>query len=108
MKQADLDRNEIIDKDEVLKMARQAGMVQDGDVWFSANNYEQCDVHTAELEAFAKLVADVATAKEREACAKVCEDIERLSAGNDDAPAYRYYEAIRARAKADRGEQHES
>ena len=40
----------------IIEMAIQAGMVQDGDVWFSANNYEQCDVHTAELEAFAKLV----------------------------------------------------
>lgn len=49
-------------QDEIIEMARQAGMVQDGDVWFSVNNYEQCDVHTAELEAFAKLVA----AKERE------------------------------------------
>ena len=56
-------------QDEIIEMARQAGMVQDGDVWFSANNYEQSDVHTAELKAFAKLVA----AKEREACAKVCE-----------------------------------
>ena len=45
-------------KDDIIEMARQAGMVQDGDVWFSANNYEQSDVHTAELEAFAKLVED--------------------------------------------------
>lgn len=36
-------------------------------------------------------------AVEREACAKVCEDIERMSQGAEDAPAYRYYEAIRAR-----------
>ena len=57
-------------QDEIIDMARQAGMVQDGDVWFSVNNYEQCDVHTAELEAFAKLVAT----KEREACAKMVED----------------------------------
>lgn len=49
-------------KEEIMDMARQAGMLRDGDVWFSANNYEQCDVHIAELEAFAKLVA----AKERE------------------------------------------
>lgn len=45
-------------QDEIIDMARQAGMVQDGNVWFSVNNYEQCDVHTAELEAFAKLVED--------------------------------------------------
>lgn len=45
-----------------------------------------------------KLVGD-AIAIEREACAKVCEDIEKLSEGSDDPPPYRYYEAIRARGQ---------
>jgi hypothetical protein len=44
-------------QDEIMEMARQAGL--DPDLW----NY------TNAFEAFAKLVA----AKEREACAKVCE-----------------------------------
>jgi hypothetical protein len=48
--------DEIIDKDEVLKMARQ--------VEFNVG-FKWC-VNFIELEAFAKLVADVATAKERE------------------------------------------
>ena len=105
MKQADLDRNEIIDRDEVLKMARQAGMVQDGDVWFSANNYEQSDVHTAELKAFAKLVEERTAAKEREACAKVCEvglPIATSVSALDDMEMWgeKFAAAIRARGEA--------
>ena len=50
--------NEIMDLNEIIEMARQAGFI--GNV----------DIAVKELEAFAKLVA----AKEREACAKVCED----------------------------------
>ena len=46
-----------------------------------------------ELEAFAKLVA----AHEREACAKVCED---LDAWNMDDPASTAVTAIRARGEA--------
>ena len=45
-------------QDEIIEMARQAGL--DPDLW----NY------TDAFEAFAKLVA----AKEREACLKVCDD----------------------------------
>ena len=61
----------MLQTDEIIEMARQAGMVQDGDVWFSANNSEQCDVHTAELEAFAKLVAEA----EKERIAKKIEQL---------------------------------
>ena len=55
--------DEIIDKDEVLKMAKDAGLRQHIPFW---SDSEVADA----LEAFAKLVADVATAKEREACAQ--------------------------------------
>jgi hypothetical protein len=48
---------------EIVKMARQAGFIIDDD-----------NPVTFSLEAFAKLVASAATAKEREACAKVCEE----------------------------------
>jgi hypothetical protein len=51
-------------QDEIIEMARQAGMEQDGNMWFS--NIDM-DVHISHLEAFAKLVA----AKEREACAQI-------------------------------------
>jgi len=54
-------------RNEVLKMARQVGKnLETSDEGYRLWTYEA-------LEAFAKLVADVATAKEREACAKVCE-----------------------------------
>ena len=48
-------------QDEIIEMAEQAGIKSD-----TAEYYKD------ELEAFAKLVAAKAEAKEREACAKVC------------------------------------
>jgi predicted nucleotidyltransferase component of viral defense system len=51
-------------RDEIIELAKQAGMIQDGEVWFS-HSYKNCDVYTVELLFFAKLVAE----KEREACA---------------------------------------
>jgi hypothetical protein len=55
-------------QDEIIEMAEQAGMTQDGDMWFSFGKGDM-DVEHEHIVAFAKLVA----AKEREACAKVCE-----------------------------------
>ena len=49
-------------QDEIIEMAREAGL--DPDLW----NY------TDAFEAFAKLVDAKATAREREACAKVCDE----------------------------------
>jgi hypothetical protein len=82
-------------QDEIIEMARQAGCVEDkhykGEVIFISKDA---------LERFAKLVA----AKEREACAKVCEEhgkvwAERFLLGFqatlDDAA-----DAIRARGEA--------
>lgn len=57
-----------MNQDEIVEMARQAGfsLTHSGLVklWLA---------NSKDIESFAKLVADVATAKEREACAKVCE-----------------------------------
>jgi hypothetical protein len=54
-------------QDEIIEMARQVGIKRRTDEFYS----EFCDgVYADDLEAFAKLVA----AKEREACAKVCEE----------------------------------
>jgi len=74
----------------IIELAKQAGMEQDGDMWFSNIYKTDMDVHISQLEAFAKLVA----AHEREACAKVCED---LDAWNMDDPASTAVTAIRAR-----------
>ena len=57
-------------QDDVIEMARQAGLEQDGEMWFSNTYKTDMDVHINHLEAFAKLVAEA----EREACAKLCED----------------------------------
>ena len=54
----------------IIEMAEQAGMTQDGDMWFSFGKGDM-DVEHKHLVAFAKLVA----AKEREACAKVAEQV---------------------------------
>ena len=55
-------------------------------------------IHTPELEAFAKLVAQ----HEREACAKVCETYDQREMFNDEdmAVADSCAEAIRARGQA--------
>jgi hypothetical protein len=62
-----------------------------------------------ELGAFVKLVAEAAAAKEREACAKVAWDYGWKRVDSDDAQraAVEITDLIRARAQADRGEQHE-
>jgi len=81
-------------QDEIIEMARQAGLMADGEMWFSPT-YGSGDVHIAHLETFGKLVAE----KEREACAKVTDSHmdgtpEWNSAANNIAAA------IRARGQA--------
>ena len=56
-------------QDEIIEMARQARMEQDGDMWFSNLYKPDMDVHISHLDTCAKLVA----AKEREACAEIAE-----------------------------------
>ena len=54
-----------ISRDDIIEMARQAG--------FEGITSHEWVGYTNSLEAFAKLVAEAAASKEREACAKVCE-----------------------------------
>jgi len=72
----------MLQKDEVLKMARQAGFEeqftrpQDAIVrkgFALSGEFKGYKANNAVLEAFAKLVDAKATAKEREACLKICE-----------------------------------
>jgi len=77
-------------QDEIIEMAREVGMEQDGDMWFSNVYKTDMDVHISHLIAFAKLVA----AKEREACAKVCDEF------NFGQAAMMIQRAIRARGEA--------
>ena len=67
-------------QDEIIEMARQAGISKD-----------HAEGMTLFLEAFAKLVDAKATAKEREACALICDS-------HADDPVY-CGEAIRARGE---------
>jgi hypothetical protein len=99
-----------MNREQIIQMAREVGIRFRRDVFHSG----YCDgVHGDELEAFAKLVAKHTLANidpssfmswqegyeagkqtEREACAKVCEDI---YAWNMDDPASTAVTAIRAR-----------
>ena len=56
-------------QDEIIELARRAGFRYTGN--FSVDKGESLSCFQADLEAFAKLVAE----KEREACALVCDEI---------------------------------
>ena len=70
-------RKEIIDKDEVLKMAIQAEL----NLYVHDLTEKQ---YTEVIKAFAKLVADKAAAREREACLDVVKT-HRIPVGNSSA-----------------------
>ena len=55
-------------QDEIVKMARGAGLVRTGDNWVEPARWG-----VTELVHFANLVAAAARAEENEACAKVCD-----------------------------------
>ena len=74
-------------REDIIALAREAGMEQDGDNFFSPG-HEEIDVHITDLERFAKLVRDDYSNKhanlwldrchkfmldEREACAVIAE-----------------------------------
>jgi hypothetical protein len=106
-----------MNKQDIIRMAREANILELMGYDNPHMKQWQSDV-VRELERFAALVAAAAVEQERkefavhaidiarkaieeerEACAKVCEGIERLSEGNDDPPPYRYYEAILSRGE---------
>ena len=72
-------------QDEIVKMAREAGLVRTGDKWVEPARWG-----VTELVHFSNLVA----AAEREACAKVCDD---WLNGRDDVCLLA--DAIRARGE---------
>jgi hypothetical protein len=74
-------------QEEIIEMARQAGFMMENSAAIQA------------AEIFANLVAAKATAKEREACAKVCEEYET---NNDITATWLNIvaDAIRARGQA--------
>ena len=108
-------------QDETIELARQAGLMADGEMWFSPT-YGSGDVHIAHLETFGKLVAlryqkkiadleniicqrhwDVL--QEREACAKEADkrlhDYTMLTSNPPQSgAAWSIASAIRARGQA--------
>jgi hypothetical protein len=75
-------------QDEIIEMALVVGTIEDGDFFVFKHH---------ELEAFAKLVAAKAEAKEREACAKICDSFQARDVGMQPAECAG---AIRARGEA--------
>jgi hypothetical protein len=75
---------------------KEAGLDLDGDNIFSPKSDPQVDVHIADLEAFAALVAFA----EREACAKLCDDMDSLSDYYSLRVELICAQAIRARGQA--------
>ena len=73
-------------QDEIVKMAREAGLVRTGDKWVEPARWG-----VTELVHFAVLVA----AAEREACAEVCEEIKGVK-----LQGYEFAAAIRARGQS--------
>ena len=58
-------------QDEIIEMAKEAGMEQDGNMWFSNLYKTDMDVHISHLEAFAKLVAaKVLSEQQRNFCSR--------------------------------------
>ena len=80
-------------QDEIIELARRAGFRYTGN--FSVDKGESLSCFQADLEAFAKLVAE----KEREACALVCDEIYTHSI-EDWEGANWCGDAIRARRQA--------
>jgi hypothetical protein len=79
-----------MNRQEIIQMAKKAGLDLDGENIFSPKSDPQVDVHIADLEVFAVLVASA----EREACARVCNAADKSTHPADLA------EAIRARGQA--------
>jgi len=73
------------------ELAEQAGLIPDGDDWFSA--IQEHDVRTIDLKRFAELVRQ----DEREACAKLCDARGDLHGGLFGSWAQDISERIRAR-----------
>jgi len=76
-------------QDEIIDMAKQAGMTQDGDMWFSFGKGDM-DVEHEHLVAFAKLVA----AKKQEAIIQIIKETPFSNWFQTDV-----IEAIRARGE---------
>ena len=80
-----------MNRDDVIRMAREAGMEQDGDNFFSPS-HEEIDVHIDDLERFAALAYAAGAAAERTAILQISRD-QWFKTQAD------FEEAIRARRK---------
>jgi len=85
-----------MNRDDIIRMAREAGLLLIGTADGSEAVYTWPQGITDEIERFAALVA----AAEREACAKVCEEnADDLSEGDWDSACINCADHIRARGQ---------
>ena len=75
-----------MNQEDIIRMAREAGMEQDGNNFFSPMG-EEMDVHISDLERFFHAAYAAGAAAEREACARVC-DSHALAEGVPGAPTW--------------------
>ena len=80
-----------MNKKSIIKMLKQAGLMADGEWWFTNFNNVEQDVHISYLERFATRVASA----EREACADIAENW-----NSNGFPRTGVAEQIRARGQA--------
>ena len=80
-------------KDDIIKLARESGFVVDGDSWIHAGAV-LIDGRKS-IDKQLKNFANLAAAAEREACAKLCDDLDDDIV--DGLAGWQYGEAIRAR-----------
>lgn len=86
-----------MNREEIIRMAREAGFTED---MISLGEALVWEAEPKNLERFAALAAEWGAKQEREACAKVCEDIGNGSMSNREAGvAYVCTDAIRNRGK---------
>jgi hypothetical protein len=70
-----------MNRQEIIRMVKEAGLELDGENIFSPKSDPQVDVHIADLEAFAALVASA----EREACAEIADRLPRIYRETEEA-----------------------
>ena len=96
----------MIPTDEIISMAREAGFTTDYLTRLYIPTQDDMFCVDAELKSFAALVSARAAAIEREACAKVCDDLHHKWHWGEDNPESGPHDCASAiRARGDKDEQ---
>lgn len=83
-----------MNRDDVIRMAREAGLLRAGDGWTEPHRWGE-----TEVSKFAALAFAAGAAHEREECAKVCEEVAKPYQVAGASVALECVEAIRVRGE---------